>query len=153
MSEYQRPLTYIIAAIVVISIGIYLLFGEQIALTINNTKVQQQLVERSGVYNRKQQQLLSENVKFERTSVSDKTIRFHYTLLSQKRRDTDLEALSTDLAAQMVTNLCESEDMQFFRAHNIRVIYDYRDSNAEQLSYIELKAGRDCRKADPLEAL
>jgi len=153
MPEYKKPIIFGLATIVGICIAVYFIFGEQIAATIERTKIQQQIVERSGVYNRKQQQLLSEHVKFERTSVGENTIRFHYTLLSQKRRDTDLNALSQDLATQMVTDLCESSGMQFFRAHNVRVIYDYRDANNEQLSYIELQAGRDCRKSDPLEAL
>lgn len=119
-------------------------FKADIQRALNRNKVQQELVERSGIYNRNTPRLLNEQVSFTRTSVGEHRFRFHYTLLQPKRRQSDLIELSEELQQQMLENLCSSPDMAFFREHNVEVVYDFRDTNNERLSYIEALPARDC---------
>ncbi|RUO65457.1 hypothetical protein SAMN06297229_1134 [Pseudidiomarina planktonica] len=145
MTLPQRPVLIGISISILIVVVILGFFGADIQSALNRNKVQQELVERSGIYNRNTPRLLNEQVKFERTSVDDNSLRFHYTLLQPKRRQSDLIELSEDLQQQMLKNLCNSPDMVFFRQQDVEIQYDFRDTNNERLSYIKALPSRDCR--------
>lgn len=135
-----------LSTLLLMLVGGFLLWsvGDNWHASRERVSVQEELVERAAVYNRRPERLLTEQLKFERVAVGERQLTFFYSLPTVDRNRIAQTALIDSLTEQMRTSVCQDPEFAFMRLHNVTIVFDYVDQNQRRIVQLRLPAGTSC---------